>query len=260
MRALVVAVLILAACSNPSAPVSEIADEPPQPGRAAPVTDLEFQDAQLQPIAMELIREARLRGIEESVGRNRAERLIALEASLSDSRRALDCIDTLAAEITATDASQWAQLRQDAERDFAARDDETARRVRSLLAGWRRRKSESAYDYLSSHYTTTYVRSYEWERRFHDYVRERPIHAATWAWLVWRDYAGAARQQYGRADAESAYRYYIESSGLGDRREARMIFSVPGIQIADAPEPSAQRSPRRSVWRDPHLPSRRSAP
>ncbi|MGZ5432694.1 MAG: hypothetical protein ACXW31_10360 [Thermoanaerobaculia bacterium] len=76
--------------------------------------------------------------------------------------------------------------------------------------------------------------SMEWERRFHDFVAARPVDAATWGWLLLRANEQATKQQYGRADAETAYRYYLELTGLGDGREAKRIFSVPGIEIAEA--------------------------
>jgi hypothetical protein len=60
---------------------------------------------------------------------------------------------------------------------------------------------------------------------------ERPMDAATWGWLVLRDHRTVTRQQYGRADSELAYRFYLESSGLGDGREARRVFSVPGVEV-----------------------------
>lgn len=239
MRHLVVAVAVLAACSDASAPAARaVLHERREAGRAVSVADLEFDDEQLQWIAARLVREARLRGIHESVGRNRVERLIALEASLGRSTLALHRVEVLVSRLIATDGSQWAKLRRKAERDFGDRRDEVGTRVRDLLAGWQRRRMESAYGYLSSNYGTSYITSFEWERRFHAFVSERPVDAATWGWLVLREYAAETRQQYGRADAESAYRFYLELSGLGDGREARRIFSLPGIEVVDAPQRS----------------------
>ena len=84
---------------------------------------------------------------------------------------------------------------------------------------------------LSSNYSTPYFTTLEWERRFHEFLAERPADAATWGWLVLREYRAITMRQYGRADAEMAYRFYLESSGLGDGREARELFSVPGADI-----------------------------
>ena len=226
MRRLLLTLVVLAACSSPD---PEPAEQPRAP--SAPIADLQFNDYELQKVATHLRRKAELQGIHTSPGRNRVERLLALEASLGVSNLAFNRVSELAARMTVTDVSQWAKLRQRAERDFANRDDETARRVRDLLARWQRRKSEEVYAYLSSNYESTYITSLEWERRFHAFVTERPMDAATWGWLLLREHPEDARGQYGRADAESAYRFYLEYSGLGDGREARLIFSVPGVEI-----------------------------
>jgi hypothetical protein len=233
MRRLAAVLLILSACGSPSSsPAPEISDDAPPFVRATPVTDLEFNDQLLQGIAMNLIREARARGIEEISGRNRVERLLLLEASLGDSHLALDRVNELVRHLTAHDVSEWAKLRQRAELEFGPRDDVLARRVNDLLERWRHEKSESAFRYLSSNYKT-FMSSMEWERRFHDFVAARPVDAATWGWLLLRANERATIQQYGRADAETAYRYYLELTGLGDGREAKTIFSVPGIEIAE---------------------------
>lgn len=228
MRSLLPLLVFMAACSNP-APDRPLAHEPPPP--SAPISDLHFKDEQLQAIATHLRQQARWRGIETSAGRNRIERLLALEAAVSGEGPAFRRVNYLMRVVTATDASQWGKLRQRAEKEFARRDDDAARRVLDFLARWQRRKAEIAANYLSTNYETTHIPSIEWERRFHDFITERPYDAATWGWLVLTEYANEAQQQYGRADSESAYRFYIVFSGLSDGREARRIFSVPGIEL-----------------------------
>lgn len=225
--------LILIACSGePSTPASALADEPRPVTQTAPVSDLRFNDEQLQRIAANLVREARLRGIDAAPGPNRVERLLWLEGRLGSSTLALRRTNALVTQLTTTDASQWGKLRQQAAREFSTRDDETARRVADMLTRWQQRKTEAVFQYLSSNYRTRFISSLDWEHRFHDFVTERPMDAATWGWLVSRAYAEETRQQYGQASAESAYRFYLEFSGLGDGREAKRIFSVPGIEIA----------------------------
>lgn len=227
-------VLILLGCGDESpAPAIAIDDQPPAITVTAPVSDLRFKDDQLQQIAEKLIGEARLRGIEAVPGPNRIERLLWLEGRLGNSSHALSRTNALVTQLTATDASQWGKLRQQAAREFGTRDDEVAERVIDMLTRWQQRKSESVFRYLSSNYKTTHITSWNWEQRFHDFVTERPMDAATWGWLLLRVHAKEARQQYGRADSESAYRFYLEFSGLGNGREAREIFSVPGIEISD---------------------------
>jgi len=227
--------LILIGCSNePSTPAAAVEDQPATTTVTAPVSDLRFNDEQLQHIAENLIREARLQGIDAVPGQNRVERLLWLEGRLGRSSHALTRTNALVAQLTVTDASQWGKLRQQAAREFGPRDDEVAARVNDFLRRWQQRKTESVFRYLSSNYRTTHITSLHWEHRFHDFVTERPMDAATWGWLVLREYAEQARKQYGKANSESAYRFYLEFSGLGDGREAREIFSVPGIEIRDA--------------------------
>ncbi len=233
MRRLAAVLLILSACGSPPAPPAlEISDEAAPLVRTTPVTDLQFSDQLLQGIAMNLIREARARGIEEISGRTRIDRLLLLEASLGDSHLALDRVNELVRHLTNHDVSEWARLRQRAEVEFAGRDDVLARRVSDLLERWRHEKSACAFRYLSSNYRT-FMSRMEWESRFHDFVSTRPVDAATWGWLLLREYPQETRRQYGRADAEAAYRYYLHLTGLGEGREAKRIFSVPGIEISE---------------------------
>ncbi|HEX8410323.1 MAG TPA: hypothetical protein VF883_15775 [Thermoanaerobaculia bacterium] len=236
MRGLAAVVLILLGCSgeSPAPAADDAGDQPPVITVTAPLSDLHFNDDQLQQIAVKLIEEARLRGIDAVPGQNRVERLLWLEGQLGNSSHALARTNALVTQMTATDASQWGKLRQQAAREFGTRDDEVAKRVIDLLTRWQQRKSESVFRYLSSNYKTTYITSWNWEQRFHDFVAERPVDAATWGWLLLRIHAADAQKQYGRADSESAYRFYLEFSGLGNGREAREIFSVPGVEISDA--------------------------
>jgi len=235
-RALAALLLIVTACSSPPGPgVGELPEgQPDDAVRAAPVTDLEFTDVILHGIARELVAEARLRGIQEISGRNRVDRLLRLEAAMGNSEAALQRVNQLVSLMVAHDASEWARLRQRAETEFSGRHDPVARRVTDLLVRWRHEKSDIAFRYLSSNYTY-FISRMEWERRFHDFVAERPADAATWGWLLLREDADAPAREYGRADAETAYRYYLKRIGLGNAREAEQLFSVPGVAIAEAP-------------------------
>src|SRR5687767_5182582 len=157
------------ACSNPaSAPPKEVDEPPREIVRVSPVTDLRFNDYQLQVIAMDLIREARLRGIEEVAGCNRVERLLVLESTLGNSHVALDRVNELTRHLTAADASRWAKLRQRASLELRTRTDPDARRVRAMLSRWQQEKSAIAFRYLSSNYTR-FISGMEWERRFHEF-------------------------------------------------------------------------------------------
>lgn len=232
MRAIAAMLLAVMGCgSPPSPPAGGLVEEPREAVRAAPLSDLEFTDELLQSIALDLVREARLRGIQEVSGRNRVDRLLRLEASIGRSEDALYRVNQLAAMLTAHDASEWAKLRHRAELELSGRRDPVAQRVLDLLARWRVEKSEIAFRYLSSNYSM-FMSRMEWERRFHDFVAARPADAATWGWLLLREDAEAPRREYGRADAETAYRYYLRRIGLGNAREAQQLFSVPGVQIA----------------------------
>ena len=234
-RAFVAVLLVLVACSNPpAAEVGELPEEQRAAVRAVPVSDLEFTDVILQNIATDLVREARLRGIEEVSGRNRVERLLRLEASIGRSQAALERVNQLVSMTTSHDASDWAKLRQRAEAEFSGRNDPVAGRVLDLLARWRHEKSDIAFRYLSSNYTH-FISRMEWERRFHEFVAARPADAATWGWLLLREDQSGPAREYGRADAETAYRYYLKRIGVGNARLARQLFSVPGVRIIEAP-------------------------
>jgi hypothetical protein len=228
MRLWLVVLLAMMACSDDRTPVRE---QPREPEREVSLDDLRFSDEPLQAIANRLVAEARRRGIQTSSGRTRIDRLLRLEAFLGGTL-AQTRVNRLAAQLVLNDVSDWATLRQQAERDFARGSDETSVRVRDLLVRWRRRKAEIAYTFLSSNYRQRFISSDGWEQRFHEFVSERPYDAATWGWLLLRAHAGDARAQYGRADSETAYRFYLEFAGLGDGREARRVFSVPGVQVA----------------------------
>src|SRR5688572_11217969 len=235
MRRALAMIFILTSCGSPSSTSPpELASDVRDGFRAVPISDLHFKDHQLEQIAANLVRKAHQRGIHVSSGRNRVERLLSLEASLGGSSLALQRVNSLVTQITATDAGRWAKLRQRAELEFSGRDDEVSRRVRDMLKRWQWEKSDAARSHLSSNYK--YFMSREgWEREFYEFVSTRPADAATWAWLILRYDASSVTQQYGRADAEAAYSFYLEFSRLSDAGEARRTFSVPGIEIPDAP-------------------------
>ena len=233
-------IVVLAACSAPMARPPAHAAVAGEPTR--PVADLRFQDPELDSISVKYVREAQARGIVEIAGRTRADRLMALESALGNRSTARDRIDALAAEMIGRDVSQWAGLRAGALREFHGRADEAGLRVGDLIDRWQRQRFEAAMDYISSNYTTLYVPSIEWERRFHDFIRATPRDATTWGWLVLYEESPNVESQYGRADAETAYRYYLEFSGLGTAGEARDLFSVPGIAL-DAAVPHRQSVP-----------------
>ena len=230
-RVLAAILLVVVACGKPPSPA--VSEPPDESVRTTPVTDLEFKDPLLQGIAMQLVREAQSRGIHEVSGRNRVDRLLRLEASLGRSEAALARVNELVSHLTNHDASEWARLRQKAEAELSGRPDPVALRVVDLLTRWRERKADIAFEYLSSNYTR-FISRMEWERRFHDFVAARPADAATWGWLLLREDAEGPRREYGRADDETAYRYYLKRSGLGNMREGRELFSVPGVRIATA--------------------------
>ena len=235
MRRVLAAVVLLAlACGRPSAPAARGGAD--AAARSTPIADLRFNDEHLQSIADRLARKARSRGIDTCVGANRAECLLWLEASVGEGQSALDRVNRLVAQLTLTDTSEWAELRQHAERDFRRRDDPVGIRVRDMLTRWQREKSAIALRYISSNYKVLYISWVDWERRFHDFVRERPADAATWGWLIAQSaHATSVRQQYGQATPEMAYRFYLELTGMGDGREARALFSVAGAGIREAP-------------------------
>ena len=232
MRArLGVLLLLVAACSNDrSVPATVVEVEAPV---VRPITDLTFDDPGLQEIAARLVAEAQERGIEESAGATRVERLLALEGKLGRGSRALERVEALVVRLTATDGSQWAKLRRRAEHEFNGRNDELARRVTDMLVRWKRERLHVSMRYLSSNHGEGYIKTMEWERRFADFVAARPVDAATWGWLVAREHRADVAAQYERADAESAYRFYLEFSGLGTGRDAERVFSVPGIEIRE---------------------------
>jgi hypothetical protein len=203
-----------------------------------PVTDLQFKDVLLQEIATHLVREARSRGIEEVSGATRIECLLRLEASLGRSQLALDRVNELVSHFTANDAGSWAKIRQQTEMRFGRRKDEGARRVNALMERWRHRKAEIAFEYLSSNYSR-FISSAEWERRFHEFVVAQPADTATWAWLLMQNDPEGLRQLYGRVNAELAYRNYLEARGVGGAKEARQLFSVPGIEISEDSTPAS---------------------
>lgn len=138
------------------------------------------------------------------------------------------------------DSGPWARLRQQAESRFVGRTDEGARRVEDLLARWRRTKSNIAFEYLSSNYSGL-ISSPEWERRFHEFIAPQPLDVATWGWFLLQHDPEQLRRRYGRANAELAYRNYLEKRGIGGASEARRAFSVPGIAIAEEASTSQTR-------------------
>ena len=229
MRAILGVLLALTlACSNGGPAAAPDAEVQAPPSRS--IADLEFDDPELQRIATALVAEAQRRGIEESTGATRVERLLDLEGKVGGSR-ALKRVEWLVGRLTFTDGTQWAKLRRRAENEFHGKNDEVARRVNELMTGWKRERLNAAMRFLSSHYGDGYIHSREWERRFADYVAARPLDAATWGWLVAREHQADVAAQYGRSDAESAYRFYLEFSGLGTNDDAERVFSVPGIEI-----------------------------
>jgi hypothetical protein len=231
MRPLVAVFLLLfLACSGRNSEPEVVAAET-QPPPLGPIEDLDFNDPDLQEIATELVREARLRGIHESAGETRVERLLALEGMLGGTR-ALRHVERLVDRLAMTDGTQWAKLRRKTESEFSGRKDDAGKRVNEMLLRWKRERLNESLRYLSSNYTQNYIHSREWERRFAAFLAARPLDAAAWGWVVAREYGKDVAAQYDRTDAESAYRYYLEFSGLGTNDDVRRIFSVPGIEIA----------------------------
>jgi hypothetical protein len=105
MRCAIASIFIITACGSPSSPPArEVAVEAQDGFHAVPISDLHFKDHRLEEIAANLVRSAHQRGIDVSSGRNRVERLLSLEASLGGSSLALERVNSLVAQITATDA------------------------------------------------------------------------------------------------------------------------------------------------------------
>jgi hypothetical protein len=181
-----------------------------------------------------LTRQAKARGIAAVSGETAIERLLVLEAALGAPPRASRRADDLAARFIARDATQWSRMRGEMAGEFHERDGEEAMRVRDFFDRWHRRRHDEAMRFLSSNYSTIYVPTLEWERRFHDFVAENPRDAVTWGWLFQRRDGACVKRQYGRVDGELAYRFYLEFSGLGDGREARRLFSVPGTAFVES--------------------------
>lgn len=245
MRCSAAFLLILFGCVEqiPS-PAPPIVDAPAATSVGA-VSDLHFTDEGLQFAAEKIVREAERRGIDVAHGRTRLERLLWLEAVLGGSTHALARTNVLVGKMTATDSARWAKLRQRAALEFEGRDDAAAARVTDLLKRWQQRKTETVFRYLSSNYAQRYpyINSRSWEHRFHEFISDQPVDAATWGWLVLREYDVEAKQQYGRATSETAYAFYLEFSGLGNARDARRIFSVPGVEIRNVATHSPAASP-----------------
>jgi hypothetical protein len=223
--------VIISACRKPNDVPRNSFDDDQVVLRSTPITDLQFNDVMLQEIATQLVREARSRGINEISGQNRIDCLLRLEASLGRSHLALDRVNELVSHLIANDAGPWAKIRQRGELQSNGRT-EGARRVATLLARWRRRKADIAFEYLSSNYSR-FISSAEWERRFHEFIAGEPLDVATWAWLLVQDDPQRVRQRYGRVSAELAFRNYLEVRGVGGANEARRMFSVPGIEITE---------------------------
>jgi len=218
MRRLLFAIVCLSGCGKPATEPVAIATVSSAP--RVSVDDLRFNDPQLQSVAASLVQHAHARGIATVAGRNKVEQLVALEGQLGDSQLALGRVGEIAKDMLMTDGTQWSKLR---------RRPQTSERASDLLQRWQRQRLDIVYDYMSSNYDRRWISSYEWEHRFHDFVKARPVDAGTWGWIVLQEQRAATRQQYGDATPELAYRYYLESTGLGDAREASLLFSVPGV-------------------------------
>jgi len=233
------------ACSAPDPRADSLEVSRPRAIEAS-IADLQFNDEQLDAIATALIDTAKKRGIESSSGTNRIERLIALEAALDAPPAALHRVNYLVLQLTQTDRSEWARMRQKAERDFCARAEPEPVRVCDMLRRWHQYRTASVMSFLSSNYEHQWIPEMEWERRFHEFAAARPMDAGSWGWILLRERREMVEQQYDRADAESAYRFYLEFTGFGTGRDARNAFSVPGVAIAAAPEPPENRHAGRS--------------
>jgi len=216
VRRLVIAILCLTACGR-SSPVSL----PPAEQRQVSVDELRFNDPELQSIAANLVARAHARGISTVSGRNHVEQLLALEGQLGNSELAIGRVNEIVKNMMMTDGTQWSKLRR--------RWQDRTKPAADLLQRWQRERLDIVYDYLSSNYSQPWISSYEWERRFHQFVKKDPVDAGTWGWIVLQQYRDVTRQQYGDATPELAYRYYLESSGLGDGREASLLFSGPAV-------------------------------
>lgn len=215
----VIALVLVTACGGTERSVAVSDATPARSG----IDDLTFLEPQLDAVAQRLVAEARARGVDVEPEGSKVDRLLALEAKLGAPAAAQTRVNMLVYQLTATDTSDWARLR-----GRAGRID--SERVRELLDDWSRRKAQVVNEGLSD----TQRRGFgarEWEAAFHEFIRRRPMHAGTWGWLVLREHGAEIRQQYGRVDSETAYRFYLDINGLGTATEARDLFSVPGVEM-----------------------------
>jgi hypothetical protein len=231
--AVAVAVLLASACGEDRTPqVARSASTGARSAPAASIDDLEFRDLELNAIAKRLIAEAHRRKLRTTFAGNRVERLVALEAALGASPFALDRVNEITLDLTSGDTGPWARLRGRARRDFQRGHDESSRRVRSMLDDWEREKRMVILRAISEPARAwALFGDLEWEFYFHDFVKARPVHAGTWGWLVLIDRKAEIEREYGRADSETAYRYYLGLTRLGMDSEARDLFSVPGVPM-----------------------------
>lgn len=199
-----------------------------------PVPVAHFADPELQAIATALAEEAERRGIRSVRGRwNRVEALIELEAELDAPPLVLDHVNAVAMQAVRTDAGHWPSIRSRELERCRNREDATCLRTRDLLERWYRHRLAIITENLGDETRVYRYGGREWEGFFHDFVRRIPRDAATWGWIVSRHAGDDVRASIGRDDGEAAYRYYLVMTRLGTSREAKAVFSVPGVELRE---------------------------
>jgi hypothetical protein len=227
LRCALAATLLTATACAP-AESSRPAPEPLTASRVFDVSDLRFSDRELDLIARTRVQQARSRGIDSVKAASKVDALVTLESMLDAMPLAVDRFNAFARNAMWSDRSAWSALRRRSRRRFGGAD-AVSQRVQALLDEWDRQKLRIIAGDLENRQWVWNYSEQRWESEFHDFIRKRPLHAATWGWLVLGERGPEVRRQYGRSDAEYAYRFYLELTRLGTGEEARDLFSIPGI-------------------------------
>ncbi len=227
-RRFALAVALLAATACAPRERARPAPEPAPPIVAYDIGELRFSDWELDDIAKMRAHQARSRGIDTIKATSKVDALVMLESTLDATPMALDRFNNFARNAMWSDKGAWSELRLRARREYTG-DDAVARRVRSLLEEWDRQKLRVVVADLENRKWKWDYSEGRWESEFHDFVRKRPLHAATWAWLVLGERRKDIQGSYGKSDLEHAYRFYLDLTRFGTAEEARELFALAGL-------------------------------